>query len=267
MRKLIYFLVLSMLLIGCKSNAESDNAEQNKAQTVQAPENISFQVLNMFPHDTSSYTQGLIWHDGKLWEGTGWETESKLMLTDLKTGKAIKSVKLPDTEFGEGITILNNKIYQLTWEDHKVYVYDLKTLKQEKVFDWPYEGWGITTDGKALLVSTGGSNLYWVDPATFKITKTLGVSDNNGYVSNLNELEWVNGFIYANQYLTDYILKIDPSSGSVVGRINLAGLLQQSNQLIVANTDVLNGIAFNPTTGHFLVTGKRWPALYELKLN
>lgn len=256
-----------MLLIGCKSNAESDNAEQNKAQTVQAPVNISFQVLNMFPHDTSSYTQGLIWHDGKLWEGTGWETESKLMLTDLKTGKAIKSVKLPDTEFGEGITILNNKIYQLTWEDHKVYVYDLKTLKQEKVFDWPYEGWGITTDGKALLVSTGGSNLYWVDPATFKITKTLGVSDNNGYVSNLNELEWVNGFIYANQYLTDYILKIDPSSGSVVGRINLAGLLQQSNQLIVANTDVLNGIAFNPTTGHFLVTGKRWPALFELKLN
>lgn len=256
-----------MLMIGCKSNAESDNAEQNKVQTVQAPENISFQVLNMFPHDTSSYTQGLIWHDGKLWEGTGWETESKLMLTDLKTGKAIKSVKLPDTEFGEGITILNNKIYQLTWEDHKVYVYDLKTLKQEKVFDWPYEGWGITTDGKALLVSTGGSNLYWVDPATFKITKTLGVSDNNGYVSNLNELEWVNGFIYANQYLTDYILKIDPSSGSVVGRINLAGLLQQSNQLIVANTDVLNGIAFNPTTGNFLVTGKRWPALYELKLN
>lgn len=256
-----------MLLIGCKSNAESDNAEQNKAQTVQAPENISFQVLNMFPHDTSSYTQGLIWHEGKLWEGSGWKTESKLMLTDLKTGKAIKSVKLPDTEFGEGITILNNKIYQLTWEDHKVYVYDLNTLKQEKVFDWPYEGWGITTDGKALLVSTGGSNLYWVDPATFKITKTLGVSDNNGYVSNLNELEWVNGFIYANQYLTDYILKIDPSSGSVVGRINLAGLLQQSNQLIVANTDVLNGIAFNPTTGHFLVTGKRWPALYELKLN
>lgn len=256
-----------MLIIGCNSNAESDNAEQNKVQTVQVPANIAFQVLNIFPHDTSSYTQGLIWHEGKLWEGTGWETESKLLLTDLKTGKAIKSVKLPDNEFGEGITILNNKIYQLTWEDHKVYVYDLKSLKQEKVFDWPYEGWGITTDGKALLVSTGGSNLYWVDPATFKITKTLGVSDNNGYVSNLNELEWVNGFIYANQYLTDYILKIDPSSGSVVGRINLAGLLQQSNQLIVENTDVLNGIAFNPTTGNFLVTGKRWPALYELKLN
>ena len=240
-----------MLMIGCNSNAESDNAGQNTVQTVQVPSNIPFQVLNIFPHDTSSYTQGLIWHEGKLWEGTGWKTESKLLLTDLKTGKAIKSVKLPDNEFGEGITILNNKIYQLTWEEHKVYVYDLKSLKQEKVFDWPYEGWGITTDGKALLVSTGGSNLYWVDPATFKITKTLGVSDNNGYVSNLNELEWVNGFIYSNQYLTDYILKIDPSSGTVVGRINLAGLLQQSNQQIVENTDVLNGIAFNPTTGNF----------------
>jgi glutaminyl-peptide cyclotransferase len=267
MKKLFYLLCYSITISSCQTNAGIDNAAQNKVQAIQEPTNISFQVLNIYPHDTSSYTQGLIWHEGKLWEGTGWKTESKLILTDLKSGKAIKSVKLPDTEFGEGITILNNKIYQLTWEDHKVYVYDLKTLKQEKVFDWPYEGWGITTDGKALLVSTGGSNLYWVDPATFKITKTLGVSDNNGYVSNLNELEWVNGFIYANQYLTDYILKIDPSSGTIVGRINLAGLLQQTNQLIVANTDVLNGIAFNPTTGNFLVTGKRWPALYELKLN
>ncbi|MDP3393824.1 glutaminyl-peptide cyclotransferase [Sediminibacterium sp.] len=267
MKKLFYFLVLSYIMSSCQTNAEADNTQQEKLQAIQEPVNIPFQVLNIFPHDTSSYTQGLIWYEGKLWEGTGLLTESKLLLTDLKTGKAIKSVKLPDNEFGEGITILNNKIYQLTWEDHKVYVYDLKTLKQEKVFDWPYEGWGITTDGKALLVSTGGSNLYWVDPSTFKITKTLGVSDNNGYVDSINELEWINGFIYANKYLTDYILKIDPSSGLVVGKLNLTGLLQQSNQPIVANTDVLNGIAFNPTTGNLLITGKRWPALFELKLN
>ncbi len=135
------------------------------------------------------------------------------------------------------------------------------------MFDWPYEGWGITTDGSALIVSTGGSNIYWVDPNNFKITKTLGVSDNNGYTDSINELEWVNGFIYANKYLTDYILKIDPASGQVVGKLNLTGLLQQSNQPIVANTDVLNGIAYNPTTGTIFVTGKRWPALYELKLN
>ncbi|MDO8995490.1 MAG: glutaminyl-peptide cyclotransferase [Sediminibacterium sp.] len=267
MKKLLYFFVLSFAFYSCQTNAEADNTQQEKVQAIQEPANISFQVLNIFPHDTASYTQGLIWHEGKLWEGTGWETESKLLLTDHKTGKAIKSVKLPDNEFGEGITILNKKIYQLTWKDHKVYVYDLKTLKKEKVFDWPYEGWGITTDGSALIVSTGGSNIYWVDPNNFKITKTLGVSDNNGYTDNINELEWVNGFIYANKYLTDYILKIDPVSGQVVGRINLAGLLQQSNQPIVANTDVLNGIAFNPTTGTFFVTGKRWPALYELKLN
>lgn len=267
MRKLFYFLVVSITFIGCNSNAESDNIEQNKVQAIQEPTTIPFQVLNIFPHDTSSFTQGLIWHEGKLWEGTGWYLESKLLQTDYKTGKAIKSVKLPDNEFGEGITILNNKIYQLTWQEHKVYVYDLKTLKQEKVLDWPYEGWGITTDGKALIVSTGGSNIYWVDPTTFKITKTLGVSDNNGYVDSINELEWINGFIYANKYLTDYILKIDPASGQVVGKLNLTGLLQQSNQPIVANTDVLNGIAFNPTTGTIFITGKRWPALYELKLN
>lgn len=267
MKKLFYFFVLSFAFYSCQTNAEADNTQQEKVQAIQEPANISFQVLNIFPHDTASYTQGLIWHEGKLWEGTGWETESKLLLTDHKTGKAIKSVKLPDNEFGEGITILNKKIYQLTWEDHKVYVYNLKTLKQEKVFDWPYEGWGITTDGKALLVSTGGSNIYWVDPSTFKITKTLGVSDNNGYVDSINELEWINGFIYANKYLTDYILKIDPASGQVVGKLNLTGLLQQSNQPIVANTDVLNGIAYNPTTGTIFITGKRWPALYELKLN
>ncbi len=267
MRKLFYLLILSTSFIGCNSSAESDNIEQNAIQAIQEPANISFQVLNIFPHDTSSFTQGLIWHEGKLWEGTGWYAESKLLQTDYKTGKAIKSVKLPDNEFGEGITILNNKIYQLTWQEHKVYKYDLKTLKQEKVFDWPYDGWGITTDGTSLIVSTGGSNLYWVDPSTFKITKTLGVSDNNGYVDSINELEWINGFIYANKYLTDYILKIDPSSGQVVGKLNLTGLLQQSNQPIAVNTDVLNGIAFNPTTGNLFITGKRWPALYELKMN
>lgn len=267
MKKIFSLLIYSITISSCQTSPGSDNAEQNKVQAIQEPANIPFQVLNIFPHDTSSYTQGLIWHEGKLWEGTGWLTESKLLLTDYKTGKAIKSVKLSDNEFGEGITILNNKIYQLTWTDHKVYVYDLKTLKQEKVFDWPYEGWGITTDGKALLVSTGGSNIYWIDPANFKITKTLGISDNNGYVDSINELEWVNGYIYANKYLTDYILKIDPSSGLVVGKLNLVGLLKQSNQPIVTNTDVLNGIAYNPATGNFLITGKRWPALYEIKIN
>jgi glutamine cyclotransferase len=267
MKQIFYFVTILLLVSSCKTNEATDQDKSTNAQVIQAPTNLSYQVLKIYPHDTSSFTQGLIWHEGKLWEGTGWYTESKLLLTNLTTGKAIKRKPLPDSEFGEGITIFNNKIYQLTWENHKVYVYDLATLKQEKVFDWPYEGWGITHDGQSLIISTGGSNLYWVDAETFKITKTLGVSDNYGYVDSLNELEWVNGFIYANKYLTDYILKIDPKSGLVVGKLDLTGLLQQSNQPIVANTDVLNGIAFNPTTGHFLITGKRWPALYEIKLN
>ncbi len=267
MKQLFYFVTILLLVSSCKNNEATDQDKSTNAQVIQAPTNLSYQVLKIYPHDTSSFTQGLIWHEGKLWEGTGLNNESKLLLTNITTGKAIKRKPLPDNEFGEGITIFNNKIYQLTWENHKVYVYDLTTLKQEKVFDWPYEGWGITHDGQSLIISTGGSNLYWVDAETFKITKTLGVSDNYGYVDSLNELEWVNGFIYANKYLTDYILKIDPKSGLVVGKLDLTGLLQQSNQPIVANTDVLNGIAFNPTTGHFLITGKRWPALYEIKLN
>ena len=118
-----------------------------------------------------------------------------------------------------------------------------------------------------MIISTGGSNLYWVDPASFKIVKTLGVTDNNGYVDSINELEWVDGFIYANKYLTDYILKIDPATGQVVGRMNLSGILQQTNQPVSANTDVLNGIAYRPSTKTFFVTGKRWPAMYEIMLN
>ena len=163
--------------------------------------------------------------------------------------------------------MLNNKIYQLTWQEHKVFVYDAASFKKEKEFDWTYEGWGITTDGRQLIVSTGGSNLYYVNPETFKVERTLGVSDNNGYVSNLNELEYVDGFIYANIYNTDLIVKIDPATGSVTGRMDFTDLLQKTNQPIYPNKDVLNGIAYDPGKKSFYITGKRWPALYEIKLN
>lgn len=162
---------------------------------------------------------------------------------------------------------MNDKIYQLTWEEHKVFVYDLKSFKKIKEFDWNMQGWGLTHNGKQLLISTGDSNIYFVNPETFAIERTLGVYDNNGYVADLNELEFINGSIYANVLSKDYIAKINPETGLVEGRLDFTGLLQKTGQPITEETDVLNGIAFNSATNSFYITGKKWPALYEIKLN
>ncbi len=259
-------LLLTVLISSCKENT-SENNEPVINQAIQLPATINYSIVQVLPHDTSSYTQGLFWHNNKLYEGTGWYGEGKILTTDLASGKSERKVTIGNNYFGEGIALLNNKIYQLTWQEHKVFVYDAASFKKEKEFDWTYEGWGITTDGRQLIVSTGGSNLYYVNPETFKVERTLGVSDNNGYVSNLNELEYVDGFIYANIYNTDLIVKIDPATGSVTGRMDFTDLLQKTNQPIYPNKDVLNGIAYDPGKKSFYITGKRWPALYEIKLN
>lgn len=259
-------LLFTVLFSSCKENT-SENKEPVVNQVIQAPATINYSIVKVFPHDTSSYTQGLFWHNNKLYEGTGWYGEGKILTTDLASGKTERKVTIGNNYFGEGITLLNNKIYQLTWQEHKVFVYDAVSFKKEKEFDWTYDGWGLTTDGKQLIVSTGGSNLYYVNPETFKVERTLGVSDNNGYVGNLNELEFVDGAIYANIYNTDLIVKIDPATGSVTGRMDFTDLLQKTNQPIYPNKDVLNGIAYDPGKKSFYITGKRWPALYEIKLN
>jgi glutamine cyclotransferase len=169
--------------------------------------------------------------------------------------------------------LLNGKIYQLTYREHKVFVYDTATFKKTGEFEWPYEGWGMTNDGKHLILDTGGSILYFVDPATFKILNQVSVNNNYGPVSKVNELEYVDNFIFANVYETDNILKIDPQNGNVVGVLDMSGLLQKSGmnvnpQNYTANTgNVLNGIAYDSAKNNFFVTGKLWPALFEIKLN
>jgi glutamine cyclotransferase len=263
----MYCVILSLLLFAaCDNNVEETVSEPTAA--IPAPQTLNYSIVNIYPHDTASYTQGLIWENNMLYEGTGLENESKLRINELKTGKATKSINLPNDIFGEGITMLNGKIYQLTWNDHIVYVYDAKTFKKEKEFAWPLEGWGITNNGKQLIISTGSSNLYFVNPETFKVERTLGISDNTGYIDNLNELEFVNGSIYANRYQTNYILKIDPTTGTIVARADLKGILEKNNFLPTDDYDrVLNGIAYNAATQSFYITGKKWPALFELKFN
>jgi glutamine cyclotransferase len=264
--------VFTLFLFACNSQPKQEDNNDNNTPVVPAPTAIAYEVMKTYPHDTSSYTQGLIWYNNSLYEGTGREGFSKIAKLNLETGKAEKEQFIPKEDFGEGITILNNKLYQLTWKSHKVYVYDAASFKKIQEFDWEHEGWGITHDGQNLILSEGSSNLYYVDPSSFQVRKIVGVTDNYGPVDNLNELEYVNGAIYANKYLTNYILKINPETGKVEGRLDLRNILQEGDKKYTSGTipdpeeDVLNGIAYDSSKQVFLITGKQWPALFEVKL-
>jgi glutamine cyclotransferase len=256
-----------MLFLSCnnKSGEETDTAPST---AVAPPANINYNIVATYPHDTSSFTQGLEWLENTLYEGTGLEGQSRVMKVDVNSGRASQTKPLDPSLFGEGITVLDGKIYQLTWQNHKVFVYDAASLKKLQELTWEHEGWGITNNGKDLIISTGSSNLYIVDPQSFKVKNIVGVTDNNGPVGNLNELEFVDGSVYANIYLTDYIVRINPSNGQILGKINLSGLLEKSGKAYdPQTTDVLNGIAYNPTRKTFYITGKKWPVLFEVKLD
>ncbi len=264
MKKVFSILSACVVFFSCKN----DNTNDNTSSSIAPPPVLGYTIVSSFPHDTGSYTQGLMWQDSTLYEGTGLENHSRLMKVDLKTGKETQSISIDPSFFGEGITILHDTLYQLTWQDQKVLVYDSKTFKKVKEFAWEHEGWGITHNGNELIVSTGESNIYIVDPQTFKIKRIIGVSDNNGPVGNLNELEYVDGAIYANKYLTDYIYKIDPENGHVLGIVDMTGLLAKAGQTVdIQNGFVLNGIAYNNSKKSFYITGKKWPLLFEMKFN
>jgi glutamine cyclotransferase len=265
---------LVIVLAACNGNQsapEETTATDMPATGIAAPQNITLNIIGIYPHDTSAYTQGLEIYNGKLYEGTGDFETSSLRITDIKTGK-VEHKHMMGTKaiFGEGITIFNNKIYQLTWQSHVVNVYDINNIdKPIKTLNWPYEGWGITHTGTDLIISDGSANLYFVNPDDFKIRSTIQVTDNIGPVENLNELELINGYVYANVYTFDYIVKIDPANGHVVGKINLPGLPQQyfSSQIVKDRTDYLNGIAYDSATKKIYITGKRWPKMFEATIN
>lgn len=270
MKKLLPALCF-LAFLAC-NNKDNNNPTPIVDNNNPPPPPIAYQVLKIYPHDTASYTQGLIWQNGKLYEGTGLPGKSKLRIINLDNGKPDKEVDLPKEEFGEGITIFNNKIYQLTWQNNRVHEYDATTFQKIRDFDWPFQGWGITHNDSELIVSTGSSNLYFVDPVSFKVKKIVGVTDNYGPVGNLNELEYINGFIYSNVYETNDIIKIDIVTGKVVGKIDLKGIMDKNGisydaSYLDAQGGVLNGIAYDSTKNVLLVTGKFWPALFEIKIN
>lgn len=223
-----------------------------------------FEVIRRFPHDTTAYTQGLLYVDGQLYESTGQLGRSQVRRVDLETGSVQAATALPSDRFGEGLALLGGKLYQLTWQTHVGYVYEAETLALVDSFAYEGEGWGLATDGTSLIMSDGTANLRYLDPESFEVTKEVAVQDQGSALTSLNELEWVNGALYANIYQSDRMVRIDPLTGAVQAWFNLRGLLPDEER--TRSTDVLNGIAFHEGTGNLLVTGKFWPALFEIQL-
>ena len=223
-----------------------------------------YKVEEVLPHDVSAYTQGLFFYDGKLFESAGQYGESSFREVDLKTGKVVRRMNFESRYFAEGACVLGGRLYVLTWREKECFVYDMDTWKKLGTLRYLGEGWGLTTDGKQLIMSDGTSEITFRNPDNFTVERTITVTLRGQKVLYLNELEYIKGEIWANVYGTDQIVRIDPSNGQVRGVINLKGLLPQ--QLRKPRTDVLNGIALNPKDGAVYVTGKYWPKLYRITL-
>ena len=260
MRKFATVLLSGVLLASCGGNQVRAKRPAAPAE----PKEYTYSVRAVHPHPATSYTQGLQYADGRLWEGTGQHGESVVQTLDLATGRAEVFARLPKEDFGEGIALLDGKVYQLTWQSNKAYVYDARTGEKLKEFRYPGEGWGLTTDGEKLYMSDGTATIHTVDPATFRREKRVTVTYKGAPVEYLNELEWIGDKIWANVYTTDQIVVIDPATGVVEGVVDLAGLLPETE--MTATTDVLNGIAYDAEGDRIFVTGKNWPKLYEIEI-
>lgn len=225
-------------------------------------ERYKIEVVKAYPHDTGSYTQGLFWHDGSMYESTGLNGKSTFRKVDLQSGQALTKLPFNKKYFVEGSVILGDKLYILTWTNKVIFIYDANTLEYRSTYSYPREGWGLTTDGKSLISSDGSSRIYFLTPE-LKFERSINVTLNGRAVRYLNELEWIDGRIWANVYTTDTIVIINPDTGIVEATVDCEGLLPE--RLRTYDTDVLNGIAVD-SEGRIFLTGKNWPELYEVKL-
>lgn len=261
--------LMVVILLGCNEKQKKTN---NVAPAEKPTPAISYQYVASYPHDVTSFTEGFLFYNGKLFESTGATTElpqtrSLFGIVNLTTGKIDTKVEIDKVKyFGEGITILNGKIYQLTYRSKVGFVYDATTYKKLSEFTLPSdEGWGLTTDGTNLIMSDGTYELIYLDPATLQAIKRVPVTEKGTGIVNINELEYINGYIFANIWTTNTIIKINPSDGTVVGKLDLSSLSDDAKSINPGSLE-MNGIAFNPTTGRVFITGKMWPKIYELQL-
>lgn len=227
-----------------------------------APALYGYRIVAVYPHDPAAFTQGLVFHGGFLYESTGRYGASSVRKVDLETGRVLEIRELPEDRFGEGLAVVGNRLVQLTWRSRTGYLYDLESLEPAGQFHYPTEGWGLAYDGERLLMSDGSATIYFLDPETFGITGRLAVHDRGRPVSRLNELEFINGSIYANVWQSTRIAEIDPASGRVSGWLDLSELAPPAS----GDADVLNGIAYDGNSGNLLVTGKLWPRLFMINM-
>ncbi len=265
MKKNLFAFICTIVLLAC-----NDSGDQQIDPPAPPPPAIGFTVLNVLPHDTASFTQGLSYYQGRLFESTGQYGTSWFGPVNPANGRIDRKISLDQQYFGEGHTFLDGKLYLITWRERKGFIYDAETFSLIKEFPLLTEGWGLTTDGKHLILSDGSSNLFFLDAQTGEVRKTLGVTDAYGPVPNLNELEYINGFIYANQWQTRFVLKIDPENGQVTGRMDFRDILAEISSRepgFEFDVKTLNGIAWDSTSNRMYITGKYWPNMYEIKLN
>jgi glutamine cyclotransferase len=239
------------------------NAANNQTQSSPIPV-YGYKIINVYPHDKTAYTEGLVYDGKTLYESTGLYGKSTLRQVDLKTGLVLKLYRLSDEVFGEGLTLWKDQLIQLTWQSGIGFVYDKKSFNQTRSFSYSREGWGIANDSRKLIMSDGSDTLYFLNPDTFDDTGSIRVTENGDPVYRLNELEFIKGKVYANVYYSSRIAIITPETGEVTGWIDLQGLVDRENQL--GNVDVLNGIAYEADKDLFIVTGKFWPELFEIEI-
>lgn len=249
-------ILLGVWIIRCQQPGSSLPAKLDETMT--------YEVLNVYPHDPGAFTQGLIYLDGFLYESTGLYGESTLRKVDLETGEVIQKIDLMPEYFAEGMTHWGDTLVQLTWREGTGFVYELADFSILEQFAYPVEGWGLTQDGEHLIMSDGTSSLHFLNPETLLIEKSINVTYQGREIQRINELEFIRGEIFANIWQTESIIRIDPQSGEVKGWIDMNGILPPEQRK--TNTDVLNGIAYDPRNDRLFVTGKFWPRLYEIRL-
>ena len=259
------WVVCLLVLAGCSKNPPAATAADQAAPagSFPAPTLYTYEVVNVFPHDRGAFTEGLIFLKGILLESTGLNGRSSLRKVDLSSGRVLQEVRLDSQYFGEGMTELGGKIFQLTWKNQRGFVYALDTFNVQREFTYTGEGWGLTTDGQSLIMSDGTHQIRFINPKTFQVTRTIAVFRDGRPLHLLNELEYVNGEIYANIWQTQLVARIDPANGRLLGLIDFSGLLTSADQ---RGIDVLNGIAYDPAGDRLFVTGKNWPKLFEVRV-
>lgn len=268
--KILSTLLLLLFFLSACNNTGTDRNDDGQAGKDPATPVINYALISTYPHDTTAYTEGLLVHNGQLYESTGSpenmpQTRSLFGVLDTTTGKISKKAELDRNKyFGEGIVFLNDKVFQLTYQTNIGFIYDAKTFRRLGEFNFPgREGWGMTTDSISLIMSDGTNNLYFLDPSDFKTVKKLAVENEKGAVMKINELEYINNYIYANIYETNTVMKIDPSTGKVTGMIDLSSLANEAKSRYPGSMET-NGIAYDPATQKIYITGKMWPTLYGI---